>query len=426
MERKIDDYLINWNIDIKKKPLVIYGDKQVGKTYSIINFGIREYKNVAYFNAENNHELKELLDEPKLEKVITKMSLMSGETILKGDSLIVIDNVREKDYLKLVDLFYEAKGEYHIIFILALRTVLRSFKTPRATFKQLSLVDFEEYLLYTGNGQLISYIKNSYKNNKPMPFHKIAMELYEKYLLTGGFPGIITNKVENELLNNSVYSSLLDLIKKEVLDQENLIDATRGIEVINILPMQLMKENKKFQYALIKEGARSKDYDSIINFLYDNGFVYKSYKVTEVKWPLVSCRDRDNFKLYLNDTGLLYYMLHLNKNKYYLNPQFEDILIENQVASTLINMGFSLYHYQSSGKAELDFVIQNRSGDVVPIEIVSSRSSKSKSLSIYRSKFNPILSIRIGNFENDFKSGIKYVPYYAMFCMEELNKKIEL
>lgn len=423
MERKIDSYLLDWQLDIKKKPLVLYGNKQVGKTYSVISFGVKEYKNLAYFNALQNEELLKLCRESKLDKVISGLSLLSGETILEGDSLIIIDNVETNDYVHMLELFAE-NNKYHIIFILSLRDVLRNFKTKKAIFKAMSAVDFEEYLNFTGNAALIQYIKNAYKNNKPMPFHKMALDLFEDYLLTGGMPEVIASKEEKEVLNNSYYSKILDVYKKEILNKDNLISAQRGLEVLNTIPHQLLKDNKKFQYTLIKEGARSKDYDEVINNLYDNGFVYKSYKVTNVSWPLTIAKDKNSFKLYLNDTGLLKYMLHINKKKYYLNPEIPAVLIENYLASALINMDFSLYYYQSSGKAELDFLVQNRHGEIIPIELQREGKKRSKSLSQYKASFETKMAIRVGFFENAYKAGVKYVPVYAIFCLKSLEEKI--
>lgn len=210
MERKIDRYLLDWQLNSNKKPLVLYGNKQVGKTYSVVSFGVKEYKNLAYFNALQNEELLKLCRESKLDKVISGLSLLSGETILEGDSLIIIDNVETNDYVHMLELFAE-NNKYHIIFILSLRDVLRNFKTKKAIFKAMSAVDFEEYLNFTGNAALIQYIKNAYKNNKPMPFHKMALDLFEDYLLTGGMPEVIASKEEKEVLNNSYYLSLIHI-----------------------------------------------------------------------------------------------------------------------------------------------------------------------------------------------------------------------
>lgn len=423
MERKIDRYLLDWQLNNNRKPLVLYGNKQVGKTYSVISFGVKEYKNLAYFNALQNEELLKLCGENKLDKVISGLSLLSGETILESDSLIIIDNVDSNQYVHMLELFAE-NNNYHIIFILSLRDVLRNFKTKKALFKAMTAVDFEEYLNFTGNTALIQYIKNAYKNNKPMPFHKMALDLFEDYLLSGGMPEVIAAKEEKEVLNNAYYSKILDVYKKEILNKDNLISAQRGLEVLNTIPSQLLKDNKKFQYALIKEGARSKDYDEVINNLYDNGFVYKSYKVTNVSWPLTIAKDKNSFKLYLNDTGLLKYMLHINKKKYYLNPEIAPVLIENYIASALINMDFSLYYYQSSGKAELDFLVHNKHGDIIPIELQREGKKRSKSLSQYKASFETKMAIRIGFFENAFKAGVKYVPVYAIFCLKSLEEKI--
>ena len=184
--------------------------------------------------------------------------------------------------------------------------------------------------------------------------------------------------------------------------------------------MQLLKSNKKFQYGLIKDGGRSKDYENSLNFLHNNGFIYKCYRLNEVKSPISNFKDKDSFKVYLNDTGLLYKNLKINENVFKNNNDMKQILYENSVAISLISCGYNLYYYQSLGKAFIDFVIQTRSGRIIPIEMVSLNKSKSKALSVYNSKFNPIESIKITRDNFSIKKGVRYIPIYATFCLSEL------
>ena len=164
-------------------------------------------------------------------------------------------------------------------------------------------------------------------------------------------PAVVREQLHKGTFEGSLANQqqLLADYREDIRKYAEGMDQARIINVFNQIPPQLAKDNKKFQYTLIKEGARSKDYDDVINNLYDNGFIYKSYKVTDAVWPLTTSKDKNSIKLYLNYTGLLKYMLHINKKKYYLNPEIAPVLIENYLASALINMGFSLYYYQSSG-----------------------------------------------------------------------------
>ena len=178
-------------------------------------------------------------------------------------------------------------------------------------------------------------------------------------------------------------------------------------------------EGKKFQYGLMKNGGRSKDYDKALEFLNVNGLVQKCYKVTDVKPPLSKSKDASSFKLYLSDTGLLAEMMHLSRIQYLTDNVSKYILYENMVANSIVNCGYNLYYYQSEGKAEVSFLIQTRSGKVIPVEIVSGSTAKSKSLSLVISKFGLTDAIRVTEDNFSVKKGIFYLPIYAIFCLKD-------
>lgn len=422
MERKITSDLLKWKKDAERKPLLIYGNKQIGKTYSAIDFGEKEYKTVAYINSDNNLELLNIMSKERtIDKIVMKLSLLVGEPILKNDTLIIIDNVTNEEIVKGIKKFGKEQNEYHIIFITSNKDKLPIFKGEELQYKYMFEMDFEEYLRAVGNIELIDFIKTSYRNNKPMPFHNIALDYYEEYLMTGGFPEAIQtflNK-ESDLKLRMIHEKIWDCYKKELLNIDNLIDISRANDVLNILPYQLLKPNRKFQYGLMRTGGRSKDYEKALEFLATNGIVYKCHKISEVKPPLSKCKDPESFKLYLNDTGLLFMMMHLSKIKLFNDNNLKYILYENSVANAIINCGYNLYYYQSDGKAEVPFVVQTRAGKIIPIEIVNKNISKAKSLSLFMSKFNIIEAIRFTEDNFSMKKGIKYVPIYASFCLKE-------
>ena len=422
MKRKIDIVLEKWKKDINKKPLVLYGSKQVGKTYSALKFGEENYKNVAYFNTTNNIELYKIFKKEKtIDRIISRLVVLSNETISEDDTLIVFDNVNDSEIVSGIKLFGRNKNNYHIIVITSLKENLKKFKGEELQFRMMTSLDFEEYLEAINNTQLIEFIKSSFKNNSPMPFHSIALEYFENYLMTGGMPEAVELSLRdnNILLLNSVFEKIFDCYKKEISELDNLIDITRSIEVLDSIPFQLQKPNKKFQYGLIKTGGRSKEYEKAISFLYNNSFVYKSYKISEVKSPLSTVRDLDNFKLYFNDTGILFSKMFLNKIKFLSDDRIKSILIENAIAISLINAGFNLYYYQSEGKAEVSFVIQNRIGKVIPIELVNKNMSKAKALTLFMTKYNIKEAVRVTEDNFSLKKGIKYIPIYAIFCLKE-------
>lgn len=423
MERKITEYLNRWKKDINHKPLVIYGNKQVGKTYSVIKFGEEEYKNVAYFNTDNNVEFLEILKKEKTaERLIMKLSLLVNETILTKDTLMIFDNVKDIEVINMAKIFSKHKDDYHIVIISSSKENLIEFKSEELTFKQMNGLDFEEYLKASGNGHLIDFIKTSFKNNTVMPFHNIALDFYYDYLTIGSLPEAIKISIDNpnSLLGHSVYSKIVDTYKKEISSLDNLIDIPRALEVFESVPYQLQKDNKKFQYGLIKTGSKAKNYEKALTFLHNNGIVSKCFKISEVKQPLSSARDKDSFKVYLNDTGVLYNTMNLNKNKFLMDNNVKNIVTENSIAITLSNLGYNLYYYQSEGKAELSFVVQTRAGKVIPIELVDKNMSKAKSLGLFMRKFDIAEAFRITEDNFSIKKGVKYIPVYALFCLGDI------
>lgn len=425
MERKIEEFFKKWQKDIIRKPLILYGPKQIGKTFTVLNFGKKEYKNIVYFNTENNGEIIELFAKEKnIDKIILNLSLTSGETILKEDTLIILDNLDNLDIVKGLKLFGSERSKYHIIAITSRRERLNEFKGEELQFKGMNEMDFEEYLWAKGEKSLAELIRESYTKHKLCPFHKVALDLFQEYLMTGGLPEVVQADLDGKTIYeiDAIKQKVIDIYKKEISLNKVLIDIPRGIEVINSIPNQLKKENKKFQYGCIGPGKRAKEYETAINYLVNNQLVYRSYKIKNVKSPLSSCRETDSFKLYLPDDGLLFTMLHLNLKRFASDEKIKETLYENHIAKTLVEAGYSLYYYQSEGKAEVNFVIQNRLGQIIPIEIATKSMSKAKSLSVFIKKYITQQAYRIT--ENNFstKKEVRYIPVYAVFCLND--KKI--
>ena len=420
MERKIEKFLQKWQKDIIRKPLVLYGPKQVGKSYSALQFGKQSYKNTIYFNTSNNKPLEELfIKEKSTEKLILNLSLLSGETILQEDSLLIFDNVNSIEIVKGLKLFGSEHSKYHIIAITSRRENLNEFKGEELQFKGMNEMDFEEFLWAKNEKALAELIRESFTKHKTCPFHKLALELFQEYLMTGGLPEVITASLDgkSEYEIDIIKQKILEVYEKELIASKNLIDIHRGLEVIESLPEQLKKDNKKFQYGVIGTGRRAKEYENTINYLVNNQIVYRSYKISTVKSPLSSCRETDSFKLYLPDDGLLFSMLHTNLKQLLSDEKIKEILYENSIAKTLAEAGYALYYYQSEGKAEVNFVIQNRMGKIIPIELISKADSKAKSLAVFMKKFTVTEAYRVT--ENNFatKKDIRYIPIYAVFCL---------
>ena len=423
MERNIEKYLLSWKKDLIRKPLVIYGPKQVGKTFTAINFGKKEYKNIAYFNTYNNEALVNLFAKEKaIDKIILNLSLLADETILEDDTLIILDNLTDINIINGLKIFGSSQSKYNIIAITS-KSLLNKFKAEELQFRGMFPMSFEEYLIAHNERTMAELIRESYNKRKTCPFHKVALDMFQRYLITGGMPEVIDAELrgfsDNEL--DAIKQKIIDVYEKEVINNEKLIDIPRSIEIIDSIPNQLSKKNKKFQYGTIKTGTRKNDYKSSIDYLIENQLLYHSYKITTVKSPLSSCRHKDSFKLYVPDDGLLFTMLHLNYKKMITDENSKEILYENHIAKTLTELGYSIYYYQSEGKAEVNFVIQDRMGTIIPIEITTRKDSKAKSLSVFMSKYIVKQGIRIT--ENNFstKKDIRYIPIYAVFCLNETN-----
>ncbi len=422
MERKIETFLTKWQKDVIRKPLIIYGPRQIGKTFTVLDFGKKEYKNVVYFNTANNKELFNLfVREKSTEKLISNLSIISDETILKKDTLIVFDNLLDMEIVRGLKLFGSEHSEYHIIGITSKREKIIEFKGEELQFKSMTEMDFEEFLWANDEKSLSDLIRESFTKKKTCPFHKVALELFQEYLSTGGLPEIVNAHLEKrtpyEL--DAMKRKIIDVYKKELIHSPNLIDITRGLEVMESIPEQLTKDNKKFQYGAIGSGKRAKDYESSINYIVNNQLAYRSYKITTVKSPLSSCKEKDSFKLYSVDDGLLYSELHLNYKKFATDEHLKETIYENHIAKTLSEGDYALYYYQSEGKAEVNFVIQNRNGQIFPLELTTKTDSKAKSLSVFMKKFTTAQAYRVT--ENNFatKKDVRYIPIYSIFCLND-------
>lgn len=421
MERKITSELKKWKMDIYKKPLLLAGISGCGKTYVALEFGKNEYKNTVYFDSQDNLELSYVIDKNTTpEKLIRGLSAISLETIMKEDTLIIFDNVTEKIITAIKKQF--PTNDYHIIMITNQNNLIKKHKAEGVTFKKMDLVSFPEYLKFVGKEQMIDFISDSFKNNKPMAFHSMATELFNEYVLIGGYPDAIINFKENGNYNilSNIHDRNIKLMKYKLMNLDNLIDIKRGQEVYDNISIQLLKDNKKFQYGNIKTGARSKEYEKTIKYMEENSLIIKSNRVTELTMPLSKVKDEESFKLYYNDSGILFKKLNISSNRLVTNQKLLELLYENNIVSTLTSNGFNIYHYHSGGKAFIDLVIQTRTGKLLPMEIVrGENNSKSKSMTLSMKKYNLNAGLRF--YEGDFKTknNIKYIPYYAAFCIVE-------
>ena len=431
MYRKINEYLIKWKDSPYRKPLILQGARQVGKTYSVLAFGREQYANVAYFNFETTPTLAETFDESiEPDYLIPILSRICGQTIVKEQTLIVFDEVQLCERaLTSLKYFCELAPEYHIIVagsLLGVAVNRQEFSFPVGKVDMVTLypMDMEEFLLAFGEFELVSQIRKCFETNTPMPsaLHDAAMNHYRQYLVVGGMPECVEKYIATKdfILLRHVQSSILESYLNDMskYNKENEIKKTRLC--YNNITVQLSKKNTRFQYKLIKKGARAAEFENATEWLALSGIVTRIYRVEQPKKPLEDRRDIDAFKIYVSDVGLLCAKKEIiAEDILYQASELDDFkggMTENYVAGQLIACGYTCYYWMSDRGAEVDFVIL-REGKVIPVEVKAADNTKAKSLSVYIESYKPDYAIKLSAKNFGFEDGKKTVPLYATFCV---------
>ena len=431
MERKITKYLIEWKISPYRKPLILQGARQTGKTYSILAFGREQYANVAYFNFETNPDLKKTFDESiEPAYLIPLLSRISGQTIIMGQTLIVFDEAQLCERaLTSLKYFCESAPEYHVIAAgsllgVAVNRKVFSFPVGKVDIKTMYPMDMEEFLLALGEQQLVTQIRGCFEKNMQMPaaLHDAALNYYRRYLLVGGMPECVEKHIATKdyILLRHTQAMILDSYLKDMskYNKENEIKKTQL--AYDSITVQLSKRNTRFQYKLIKQGARAAEFENAIEWLTLAGIVNRIYRVEHPVKPLENYRDIDAFKIYISDVGLLCAKNNvIAADILYQSGDLSDFkggMTENFVCSQLIANGYPCYYWMSGRGAEVDFVIQ-REGKVIPIEVKAAENTKAKSLTVYIDSYKPDYAVKLSTKNFGFENGKKTVPLYAAFCL---------
>lgn len=431
MYRKISQKLLAWKESPFRKPLLLQGARQVGKTFSVLEFGRNNYENVAYFNFETNTQLNATFDE-NIEPgyLLPILSHIAGTSIIKEKTLIIFDEVQLCERaLTSLKYFCEQAPEYHIIALGSLLGVAVNRKTysfPVGKVDMLTMypMDMEEFLLALDESYLLEKIKACFTDKTAMPaaLHQSALELYRQYLVVGGMPEavMIFSKTKDYVfvrhIQDTILASYLNDMSK--YNTENEIKKTR-LTYDNIT-VQLSKKNTRFQYKLIKSGARAAEFENAIEWLILSGIVDQVYKVEQIKKPLANYRDIDAFKIYLSDVGLLCAKKDIIANDIlYMVDELNDFkggMTENYVHNQLKINDYTTYYWESNRGAEIDFIIQ-REGKLIPIEVKAADNTRAKSLKLYMDRFEPAYAIKLSakNFAQEDNKLI--IPLYAAFCI---------
>lgn len=431
MYRKIMKYLEDWKKSSHRKPMIMQGARQVGKTYSILEFGRKHYDNVAYFNFETNPKLNETFDENiSPEYLIPILSHISGQTIVRERTLIVFDEVQLCERaLTSLKYFCEDAPDYHIIVAgsllgVAVNRAKFSFPVGKVDIKTLYPMDMEEFMIALGEDELVNKIKQFFETNTPLPsaLHTAAMLLYRQYLIVGGLPECVKqfSETKDYILVRHTQDTILASYLNDMSKYNNLNEIKKTRLTYDNITVQLSKKNTRFQYKLIKKGGRASEFENAIEWLCLSGIVSQVYKLEQVKKPLENYRDIDAFKIYVSDLGLLAAKKDLAANDIlYMTDELNEFkggMTENYVNVQLNINGYQTFYWESNHMAEIDFIIQ-RNGHIIPIEVKSADNTKAKSLKVYMDTYKPDYAIKLSSKNFGFEDGIKTVPLYAAFCI---------
>ena len=431
MYRKITNFLESWKKSQYRKPLILQGARQVGKTYSILEFGRTHYENVAYFNFETNPKLNETFDENiSPDYLIPILSHIANQTIVKEKTLIVFDEVQLCERaLTSLKYFCENAPDYHIIVAgsllgVAVNRTKFSFPVGKVDIKTLYPMDMEEFMLALGQKDLVKRIQKCFNTNTPLPsaLHDMAIELYRQYLVVGGMPECVMQfaQTTDYILVRHTQDTILASYLNDMSKYNNLNEIKKTRLVYDNITVQLSKKNTRFQYKLIKKGGRASEFENAIEWLCLSGIVSQVYKTEQIKKPLENYRDIDSFKIYVSDLGLLCAKKDLTATDIlYMVDEINDFkggMAENYANVQLTINGYNTYYWESKRGAEVDFVIQ-RNGQLIPIEVKSADNTRAKSLRIYMNTYKPAYAIKLSTKNFGLEDNKKIVPLYAAFCI---------
>ena len=433
MKRLIINKLIKWKNQKDRKPLILKGVRQCGKTYILNEFGKENYDDVAYFNFEGNPALAERFEQdldPK--RIIMELGVLSSKRINPKLTLIIFDEIQFcNKALTSLKYFHEQAPEYHIVCAVSLLGITLSkplsFPVGKVDFLTLRPMSFYEFVLANDETMLLEYIEKL-NADAPIPqmFANKLITLLKTYFVTGGMPEVVAKWIENK--DTAEVERIQDvIISSYELDFAKHAPATDFPKLSLIwksIPDQLAKENAKFVYGHVKPGARAKDLEDALQWLVSAGMVYKVCKIEKPAITLSAYSNQNYFKLYMSDIGLLRRMSRLTAASIFveetLYSEFKGALTENYVLNELVNLhGEVPYYWKSGNTAEVDFVAQFEE-KIIPIEVKASTNVKSRSLGVYREKYKPEVSVRTSMLNLKKDEGLLNLPLYMLWKIEKL------
>ena len=451
MKRKITEKLIAWKNNANHKPLILQGARQVGKSYTLEEFGKEYYNNYVRVSLDLVPDVRNFLKENinPLE-IIAYLESLYNIRIIPHETLIILDEIQDcKRALLALKYFQEEYPRYDIVAAGSLlgvavnrgesangndfedtsivRNDSEEFSFPVGKVDELTLypMDFEEFLWATDNDVLASKIREHYITNEEMPdsVHKMALDLYQKYLVVGGMPECVKKFVEtySYIECRAVQQAILNGYDADMSKYATPATAVKIRACWNSIPAQLAKENKKFQYKLAKKGGTAKIFGEAISWLILSGIVLKCRLVSHGYIPLTAYEDDSDFKIYLSDVGLLnakaQMPVQLLLNAVETDNTFLGSVVENYVGQALKSNGLELRYWKNDNTAELEFVIQDEL-DVIPVEVKKGTRVKAISMNTFVQSYQSKIAYRISSKNFGVGNNIKSIPLYAVFCID--------
>lgn len=426
MKRYAMRQLMDWKDKPNRKPLILKGARQVGKTWLMKEFGRTQFRKVAYVTFYNNQRMKRVFDEDyDIHRILMNINIESKTEVTPGDTLIILDEIQEAPRaIEALKYFCENAPEYPVVAAGSLLGVAIhegvSFPVGKVDTLELHPMNFREFLEAMGEAELANLLS---QGNLPLlsDFREKYIFWLKNYYYVGGMPEAVAYFAQHKdyIAVRNIQTELLSQYENDFGKHAQTADLARIRMVWNAIPMQLAKENKKFFFGQIKTGARMKDYELAIEWLLDCGLIKKVYRVSKPNLPLKAYTDFSAFKLYLLDIGLLGALSELDAasilegNEIFI--EFKGALTEQYVLQELVSETcYTPYYYTSeSGKYEVDFMVQ-KGRNVVPVEVKAETNLRAKSLKAYHEKFSPACAVRVSMSDYRVDDWLTNLPLYAV------------
>lgn len=426
MYRYAMENLREWKNRKNRKPLIIEGARQVGKTWLMKEFGRQEYTNTVYINFDSNSRMTELFSaDLDITRILRGIEIYTGKKINSEDTLIIFDEVQEvPKALSSLKYFYEDAPEYHVICAGSLLGIAlhggTSFPVGKVEFMKLFPMSFREFLTATGKEQYVELLEQK-DHQMISSFKQIYIDALKEYYYVGGMPEAVSSYSQAHDLEDvrNIQNMILAAYEQDFSKHAPVSIVPKIRMVWNSIPSQLAKENRKFIYGLLRKGARAKDYETAIMWLIDCGLIHKVSRITTPNLPLKAYEDLKAFKLYLVDIGLLGALAGLKQSALLdgngMFVEFKGALTEQYVLQQLVtDPDIGIYYYTNDrGNCEIDFLIDD-GNKVIPLEVKAELNLKAKSLKTYREKYSPEVAVRTSMADYKENDGLVDMPLYMM------------